>query len=193
MAEITASLVKELRDATNVSMMECKRALQEADGDIDKATKLLRERGMAMAAKKASRTANQGVIASAVTEDGTCASLIEVNCETDFVARNPDFVAFVNELAKRACETDGSLADEVKDDVTAKVAEIGENIVVTIVDIRRDKVRLGIDAPEEIPVHRREVYEAIQRENRRASRLEPGDLGGPGCPTADHSGTKPER
>ena len=70
---------------------------------------------------------------------------------------------------------------------------IGDHIVVTIVDIRRDKVRLGIDAPEEIPVHRREVYVAIQRENRRASQLEPKDLGGPGRSTTTYSGGEPRR
>lgn len=130
MADITASLVKELRDATNVSMMECKRALQEAEGDLDKATKLLRERGMAVAAKKATRAANQGLIGTFITEDKTTASLVEINCETDFVARNENFQNFVKELAEKACSTDGSLAEQVKDEVTAKVAEIGENIIV---------------------------------------------------------------
>jgi carbon storage regulator len=70
---------------------------------------------------------------------------------------------------------------------------IGDNIVVTIVDIRRDKVRLGIDAPSEIPVHRREVYEAIRRENRRASQLEPKDVGRPDRPTAAHPGAESDR
>ena len=129
MADITASLVKQLRDATNVSMMECKRALIEADGDLDKATKLLRERGIAVAAKKASRTANQGLIASATSDDGTIASLIEVNCETDFVTRNDVFIAFVGSLAQSALESDDSLAESVKDEITAKVVEIGENII----------------------------------------------------------------
>jgi elongation factor Ts len=130
MAGITADMVKELRDATNVSMMECKHALVEAGGDIAKATKLLRERGMAVAAKKASRTANQGLVASAIAEDGKIGSLIEVNCETDFVARNQSFQALVAQLAKKACATDANLADEVKAEVTAKISEIGENIVV---------------------------------------------------------------
>ena len=130
MTEISAEMVKELRDATNVSMMECKRALAEAGGDMAKATKLLRERGMAVAAKKASRTANQGLIASVISDDGKTGSLIEVNCETDFVARNPDFQKFVAQLAKKACATDGELANEVKSEVAAKVVEIGENIVV---------------------------------------------------------------
>lgn len=129
MADITASLVKELRDATNVSMMECKRALVEANGNIEQATKLLREKGVAIAAKRASKTTNQGLIASASVDSGKCVSLIEVNCETDFVARNDDFKAFVAELAKKACSTDGNVGDEVKDDIMDKIAAIGENIV----------------------------------------------------------------
>jgi elongation factor Ts len=130
MAEITADIVKKLRDATNVSMMECKRALQEAGGDMAKATKILRERGMAVAAKKASRATNQGLIASASAEGGKIASLVEVNCETDFVARNANFIAFTKELAEAACGTEASLADQVKTKVVAKIAEIGENMVV---------------------------------------------------------------
>ncbi len=130
MAEISAELVKTLREATNVSMMECKRALIEAEGDMEKATRLLRERGMAVAAKKASRTANQGLILSSSSPDGNMVSLVEVNCETDFVARNPGFIAFAQDLSKRALATDGALADAVQAEVNAKIAEIGENIVV---------------------------------------------------------------
>lgn len=129
MPDITAALVKQLRDATNVSMMECKHALVEAEGDIEKATRLLRERGIAVAAKKASRTTNQGLIASATTADGTV-SLVEVNCETDFVARNEVFQAFVQDLAQCAAETDDPLVESLKDVVTAKVVAIGENIVI---------------------------------------------------------------
>ena len=130
MATITASQVKELRDATNVSMMDCKRALVEAEGDITKAGILLRERGIAVAAKKADRAANQGLIASATSSDGSTVSLVEVNCETDFVARNDEFIAFVASLAERACDTDGNLGEENKEEVTAKIAEVGENIVI---------------------------------------------------------------
>jgi elongation factor Ts len=129
MPEVTAKLVKQLRDATNVSMMECKHALVEAQGDLEKATRLLRERGIAVAAKKATRAANQGLIASATGADGAV-SLIEVNCETDFVARNAAFQGFVADLARKACETDAPLAEALRDTVTAKVAEIGENIVI---------------------------------------------------------------
>lgn len=128
--EISAALVKELRDATNVGMMECKRALVEAKGDKAAAIKLLRERGMAIAAKKSGRAANQGVIASAIMDDGRTGSLVEVNCETDFVAKNDGFRAFVQELAVKAAGADGQLAETCKTEIVAKIAEIGENIVV---------------------------------------------------------------
>jgi elongation factor Ts len=130
MGEITADMVKKLRDATNVSMMECKRALAEADGDIAKATKLLRERGMVVAAKKSSRVAKQGLVAAARMENGRIVALVEVNCETDFVARNASFILFVAQIADAACQSDGNLAEQLKDRVVAKVAEIGENIVI---------------------------------------------------------------
>ena len=94
MSDITADLVRKLRDATNVSMMECKRALVEAGGDMEKANRILRERGLAVATRKASRAANQGLVATAASPDARTASLVEVNCETDFVARNDGFVAF---------------------------------------------------------------------------------------------------
>jgi len=130
MAEITAAMVKELRTATNVSMMECKRSLVDADGDLEKAKTLLRERGMAIATKKADRAANQGIVASASADGGKTVSLVEVNCETDFVARNDSFRAFVADLAEQACNTDEPLADTLREEITAKVAEIGENLVV---------------------------------------------------------------
>ncbi|MGI6087187.1 MAG: translation elongation factor Ts [Kiritimatiellia bacterium] len=128
--EISAALVKELRDATNVGMMECKRALVEAKGDKAAAIKLLRERGMAIAAKKSGRTVNQGMIAAAIVNDGRTGSLVEVNCETDFVAKNDGFRAFVQELANKATADDEQLAEKYKDEIVAKIAEIGENIVV---------------------------------------------------------------
>jgi elongation factor Ts len=130
MAEISATLVKELREATNVSMMECKRALVEAGGDKDRATKLLRERGLVLAGKKASRAVNSGVIAARVFDGGRSGAIVEVNCETDFVARNESFQRFVGSLVERARTVDGELAALVAADVAAKVAEIGENIVV---------------------------------------------------------------
>ena len=130
MAEITAESVRELREATNLGMMECKKALAETQGDKEKAIRLLRERGMLVAQKKASRAANQGLVASVVAADGRTASLVEVNCETDFVARNALFVAFVKGLAEKACHTDGNLADSEKNALVAKVQETGENLII---------------------------------------------------------------
>jgi elongation factor Ts len=130
MADITAALVKQLRDATNVSMMDCKRALVEAEGDLDKATKLLRERGMAVAAKRAEKVANQGRIAAAANDDETIMALAEVNCETDFVARNADFQSFVTSVTAKALETDSPLGEELQDRLMEKIAAIGENLKI---------------------------------------------------------------
>jgi len=128
--EISASLVKELRDETNLGMMECKKALQEAGGDKAKAVRLLRERGMAIAGKKAERVAKEGRVAADIYDNGKSGVMIEVNCETDFVAKNENFQAFVAGLVAQARTIDGSLADAAKDKVVAKIAEIGENIIV---------------------------------------------------------------
>jgi elongation factor Ts len=131
MAEITATLVKELREATNVGMMECKRALQDAEGNKDQAIKLLRERGLAIAGKRAARAANEGAVASEISQGGKLGVMIEVNCETDFVARNEVFQTFVKDLVGKAkAVEDGGLADAAKEDLTAKIAEIGENIII---------------------------------------------------------------
>lgn len=130
MATITAGLVKELRDETGVGMMECKKALVEANGDKAAAVKILREAGMAIAAKKASRTAKQGIIAATVAADGQSGRMVEINCETDFVAKNENFQAFVNELlADAEGVADDGLAAAQKAKIDAKIAEIGENIV----------------------------------------------------------------
>jgi elongation factor Ts len=128
--EITATLVKELRDETNLGMMECKKALQESGGDKDKAVRLLRERGMAIAGKKADRVAKEGRVASEIYDNGKTGVMIEVNCETDFVAKNENFQAFVASLVAHAKGIDGSLAESAKDKVIAKIAEIGENLIV---------------------------------------------------------------
>ena len=130
MAEISASLVKELREETGVGMMECKKALVEANGDKAAAVKILRESGMAIAAKKATRTAKQGIIAAEVAADAQTGRMIEINCETDFVSKNDNFKAFVGEmLAAAAGVADNGLAESAKAKVEAKIAEIGENII----------------------------------------------------------------
>jgi len=130
MAAITAAQVKELREETNVGMMECKKALVEADGNKEQAVKILRERGLATAGKKASRTAKDGQVASDVYDSGKAGVMIEVNCETDFVARNEIFQAFLKTVVEKAKTVEGDIGDAMKDEVTAKIQEIGENIIV---------------------------------------------------------------
>ena len=99
MATITAEMVRDLRERTGAGMMDCKRALTEADGDVEKATLILRERGMAAASGKASREAREGLIGSYIHTGGRVGVLIEVNCETDFVARTDEFQKLVRDLA----------------------------------------------------------------------------------------------
>ena len=135
---ITASLVKELREKTNVGMMECKKALQETDGDLQAAITYLRERGIAKAAGKADREASEGIIAARLSADGKTGLLLEVNCETDFVSRNDGFVAFVDQIADALAASDAKNLEEAlavkigdlsaEDFIKAKVLELGENI-----------------------------------------------------------------
>jgi len=131
MVEINATVVKELREITNVGMMECKRALQETGGDMDRAVQLLRERGKAVATKKASRAANQGLVSADVFDNGRTGVMIEVNCETDFVARNDGFTSFVRELLEKARGLgDGELAEAERETLVSKIQEIGENMKI---------------------------------------------------------------
>ena len=105
---VTAALVKELREKTGAGMMDCKKVLTETDGDMEKAIELLRERGIAKAAKKSSRVAAEGIVEAYVTEDGKVGSLVEVNAETDFVAKNDEFKSFVEDVTKQVALTNPS-------------------------------------------------------------------------------------
>jgi elongation factor Ts len=125
MAEITAQNVAKLREMTGVGMMECKKALVEAQGNIDTAVDLLRKSGAASAAKKATRDAREGVIAQYIAPGGKSGVLLEVNCETDFVARNEAFRAFCDEIAKKVA-TDPNV--NLDADREAAVGKMGENI-----------------------------------------------------------------
>ena len=128
MAEITAANVGKLREMTGVGMMECKKALVEAQGNIEAAVDLLRKSGAASAAKKATREAREGVIAQFIAPGGKSGVLVEVNCETDFVARNEGFRAFADEIAKKvAADANASL----EADREAAVGKMGENIKIT--------------------------------------------------------------
>jgi elongation factor Ts len=128
MADITAALVGKLREITNAGLMDCKRALSETQGDLDKAVDVLRKRGIARAAIKAAREAKEGAIAQYIQPGARLGVLIEVNCETDFVAKNDQFRTFCEEVAK-------ALASDPKADLegmrTALVAKIGENIRIS--------------------------------------------------------------
>lgn len=126
---ITTSMIKELRDATSLGIADCKKALEETNGDFDAAVKILREKGAAVAAKRASKEAKEGKIEAVLTPDAQSAALIEVNCETDFVTRNEDFQGFVEELKADALNyASGAMAAAVADKVESKMAAIGEKI-----------------------------------------------------------------
>ncbi len=123
---ITASLVKELRERTGSGMMECKKALVETGGDIDAAIELMRKSGQAKAAKKAGRIAAEGIVAISTSADGARAALVEVNCETDFVAKDGNFTAFVDAVADRALNGDAENTEAL---VSAPIREGGEETV----------------------------------------------------------------
>ena len=138
---ISAKEVKKLRDITGVGMMDCKKALVETDGDVDQAIDLLRKTGQKIAAKRADREANEGLIVTSSTDDGKTAVLVEVNCETDFVARNDEFQKFAKGLAdkvleERPADRDAFLtsaynsAGTVKDALVQLTGKIGEKIEV---------------------------------------------------------------
>jgi len=119
--EITATMVKELRDVTSAGMMECKKALTEAEGNVDKAVDILRERGLAAAAKKAGRIASEGIVEAYIHSGGRIGVLLEVNCETDFVAKNEKFLSFVKDIAMHIAATNPTYIS--KDEVSAEVIE----------------------------------------------------------------------
>jgi elongation factor Ts len=140
MAEISAALVKELRERTGLGMMECKKALAEAGGDLDKAEELLRIKSGAKASKAASRVAAEGVIGAFVSGDSKVGALVELNCETDFVAKNDDFVAFAKSLAEIVATRNPKNTEElasldlmgtkVEARRQALVQKIGENMTI---------------------------------------------------------------
>jgi elongation factor Ts len=114
MAQITAAMVKQLREMTDSPMMECKKALVEADGDIDKAVDVLRTMGIAKAVKKAGRDTNEGTVGTFVSEDGRIGAMVEVSCETDFVGTNPKFTGFAAEVAQAVANNDPADIDALK-------------------------------------------------------------------------------
>ena len=135
MAAISAALVKELRERTGLGMMECKKALVEAQGDIEVAIEELRKSGQAKAAKKAGRTAAEGVVAVKVADDASFGVLVEVNSETDFVARDDNFLGYVEKVVdaaftRKEADVAALMAGALEEDRLALVQKIGENISV---------------------------------------------------------------
>ena len=139
MTAISASIVKDLREKTGAGMMECKKALTESDGDFEKAIDLLRQRGLASAAKKATRSASQGLIS--ITSAGSAAVITEMNCETDFVARTDDFRALVGEAGSLLLNSSDAkqTTSRIEELVKEKIAKLGENIIFR----RSEKFDLG--------------------------------------------------
>ena len=138
---VTAALVKELREKTGAGMMDCKKVLTETDGDLEKAAELLRERGIAKAAKKSGRIAAEGLVEAYISENGKIGAVVEVNSETDFVAKNEDFKTFVENVAKQVVEKNPKDVEEllaqesievpgktVNEVLVDKIATIGENM-----------------------------------------------------------------
>jgi elongation factor Ts len=123
MAEIKAQLIMKLRQMTNAGIMDCKHALVETEGDLDAAVDLLRKKGMATAAKKAGREAREGAIAQYISPDSRLGVLVEVNCETDFVAKNEMFREFANKIAKTLAENPQADLEELRTDAVARIRE----------------------------------------------------------------------
>lgn len=150
---ITTADIKQLRQMTGAGILDCKKALQETDGDIDKAVEFLRKKGLATASKKASREANEGLVSARIGADGKIGVMVEVNCETDFVARTDDFKAFVDVLVRQVVEQPnlasveallaapfiGNESNTIAEQLTETIAKLGENMVV------RRLVRFDLD------------------------------------------------
>ena len=140
---VTASLVKELREKTGAGMMDCKKVLTETDGDMERAAELLRERGIAKAAKKSGRIAAEGLVEGCISEDGKVGAIVEVNSETDFVGKNEEFKKFVADVARQVVEKNPATVEDllaqesiavagktVNEVLVEKIATIGENITI---------------------------------------------------------------
>lgn len=184
--EVTASMVKELREMTGAGMMDCKKALAATEGDMDKAVEFLREKGLAAAEKKAGRIAAEGVVDTNVSEDGKVAAIVEVNSETDFVAKNEKFRDFVAAVSAQAAKTNAAdieafLAEPwaletsktVKEELSSMIAVIGENMTIRrftqivadngfVVSYIHGGGRIGILVEVDSTVNNAEVVEAAK-------------------------------
>ncbi|SET71087.1 translation elongation factor Ts [Lacrimispora sphenoides] len=196
MAAVTAGMVKELREMTGAGMMDCKKALAETDGDMDKAVEFLREKGLAAASKKAGRIAAEGIVTTVVSEDGKSAAIVEVNSETDFVAKNAQFQTYVAEVAtqvltSQATDMEGFLAEPWTQDnsltvaqaLSSQIAVIGENMnirrykkIVTegvVVDYIHGGGRIGVLIEADAEVVNDTVKEALKNIAMQIAALTP--------------------
>ena len=196
MADITASMVKELREMTGAGMMDCKKALTETVGDIEKAVEFLREKGLAAAAKKAGRVAAEGLVKTLVIEDKK-AVIVEVNSETDFVAKNADFQNYVAEVAVQAMKTSAESIEAfleepwnlepsktVAQELSSKIAVIGENLSIRrfekinaesgcVVEYIHGGGRIGVLVEAETNVVNEAVKEALKNVAMQIAALRP--------------------
>lgn len=196
MAAVTAGMVKELREMTGAGMMDCKKALAETDGDMEKAVEFLREKGLAAASKKAGRVAAEGVVTTVVTEDGKSAAIVEVNSETDFVAKNAQFQTYVADVANQvltsqATDMDAFLEETWAQDssltvaqaLSSQIAVIGEKMnirryekIVTdgvVVDYIHGGGRIGVLIEAEAEVVNDAVKEALKNIAMQIAALTP--------------------
>ena len=152
---ISANQVKELRDKTGAGMMDCKKAIEEANGDFEKAIEILRKKGAAVAAKRAERTANEGIVLTRVFNNGKNAAIIEVNCETDFVAKSDDFINFANlaldiVISEKPADLHSLMSisksgKKVGDELNALIGKIGEKIEISRFAIDSTEMGLIVD------------------------------------------------
>lgn len=194
--EVTASMVKELREMTGAGMMDCKKALAATEGDMDKAVEFLREKGLAAAEKKAGRIAAEGMVDTNVSEDGKVAAIVEVNSETDFVAKNEKFRDFVAAVVAQAAKStandmDAFLAEQwtldssktVKEELSSMIAIIGENMNIRrferittdgfVVSYIHGGGRIGILVDVDSTVNNAEVQEAAKNVAMQIAALSP--------------------
>lgn len=191
MAAFTAKDVKELREMTGCGMMDCKKALTEADGDMDKAVEILREKGLAKAAKKSGRIAAEGIVKEYI--GGGVGVLVEVNSETDFVAKNAEFQEFVSTVAKTVADTNPADVDALKvaavdgttigDILTEKIVKIGENMNIrrfariategAVVAYIHAAGKIGVLVEADAPADNDEVKEALKNVAMQVAALNP--------------------
>ena len=200
---ITAAMVKELREITSAGMLDCQKALKETNGDMDKAIEFLREKGLATAAKKAGRIASEGIVKAYLSDDKSVGVLLEVNSETDFVAKNEEFQKFVGDVAKLVADNNPADVDALKamslgsetvgDTLTALIAKIGENMNIrrfsrvtgNICSYTHGEGRIGVLVQSNESLADNNAYEAARDVAMQIAAINPLYLSKESVPAAD--------